>query len=525
MDHYFSRICGTLYSMQTDKSKLIHVIKEKAEKAGPVRTFLIALHLVNHNDNPLSNFTKNIELIEDELWNHFSQEEFNLFLAAAGAAFRYFREFPAAVHFFKRASYMDEFNELALLSYEFGDIEGLRKIDSYLKEDSEKQWLPDKKAVKEFLIKKVVPSLGVSGDQYHGFRFNSSEIEALRKEVAGLDFKSITGQCVRWLLSQGCKDIARLYILSIHSEDSELIGQVGSNFTRQATLPRRRTLSIIEDAYPESTVELIKKGDTFSVRPKHRFVIKITHSDGSACILKEILPPVSTNPVERDLLLEHEILSSISIDGVPQCTSIVELEKMSFIQICHLNGDSLESLLAKKKLPSKSQCISIFESLARILYQLHEHHIAHLDICEKNVLFDGQNTYLLGFDNAIKTNGKNEDWFIPSPSQNITPEGASRFKGSCKSDCFQLGLMMHRLLTGRHAFGWPEVSLEPEKLTNMKQIDYIVPMLFLEPNIDPSLAEHEISTIIERLLYKDPSARMSAREAWEQLKTIQEPMD
>ena len=80
-----------------------------------------------------------------------------------------------------------------------------------------------------------------------------------------------------------------------------------------------------------------------------------------------------------------------------------------------------------------------------------------------------------------------------------------------------LGLLIHRLLTGKHAFGWPEISIVSDTITTLKQIDYIIPMLFLEPNIDRENLPEPIVSIVEGLLLKDPKERMSTEEAYNKL--------
>jgi len=506
--------------MPTYKAKLIDYIKNKAKKAGPVRTFLMALHLGNSTDSPLSVFTKNLEVLSEELTSVFTDDEFNMLLGATGSAFRYFKEFTPAAHFFRRAGYNNALNSLAELSYEFGNIEGVRKTDEYLKEDNKPRKLPDKKSLKKFLIEKVIPALSLGGDQYHGFRFDQSEIEALKKEVGNLNFRSLTKASACWLLEQGVKDIARLYILSIHSEDSILIGQVGQDFTKQATLPRRRTVEILQSAFPDSSVEVLKKGDTFSVRPKFRFVVKVTHEDGTSCILKEILGPVSNIPVERNFLMEQEVLSAATIEGIPKFSKIVTFEGLSFLQICHMKGDSLQHLRAIDELPEQKTILDIVHSLLRIVRDLHSKKIAHLDISEKNILFDGEKVSLIGFDNACKLSKGETIWFTPPPSQNVTPEVAEGFKAEIKSDCFQLGLLIHRLLTGKHVFGWPEISTESEVMTTLKQIDYIIPMLYREPDIDTDILHPAVVSVLKGLLQKAPVQRMSAKEAYDKINEI-----
>jgi serine/threonine protein kinase len=501
----------------TYKTKLIDFIRDKAKQAGPVQTLLMALHLGNHSDKPLSMFTRNLEVLGEELNKVFTDQELNLLLAATGSAFRYFKEFSAAAHFFRRAGYSNDFDNTANLAYEFGNISSVRKIDRYLEEDKRPRILPDKAALRKFLIEKAVPALTLSGDQYHGFQLEPSEIEALRKEASPAELKLITRDSACWLLQQGSQDIAKLYILAIQSEDHELIETVGLDFAQLATLPRQRTVEILQKAFPDSSVEVLRKGDTFSVRPEKRFVIRIIHKDNTSCILKELLRPVCNVPVERNVLFEQEILSSVNIDGIPRCSEVVKFEGLSFIQISNMAGDSLESLESSKKLPDRDCLLNILYSLCRIIRDLHSHKIAHFDISEKNILWDGNKVSLLGFDHSYRFSSREDTWFSPQASQNISPECASRFRAGIESDCFQFGLLLHRLLTGKHAFGWPEVNAETEVMTILKQMDYVIPMLYREPNIDKELLEPSIVKIIEQLLIKDPEKRMSAQSAYEEL--------
>jgi len=510
--------------MAPNKAKLLDIVEKKAKNYGPVRTFLLALHLGNHNETPLSTFTKNLEAIEDILENIFTKDEMKLFFAVTASAFRYFKEFTAASHFFHKAEYIEDYEIVCNLAWEFGNLEAISRIDKRQKKENKPLWLPNKESRLKFIIEKVVPTISLKGDQYHGFRFNKNQIDKLRKELAStIDFKQITKDTACYLLKENCQDIARLYILAIHSEDSELINQVGADFTKEATLPRRRTIEIIQTHYPDSKVEILKEGDTLSVRPEHRFIIKLTHKETlQSCILKELLSPVLNCPLNKNHLLEYEILSKLEINGIPSCHEIVKLKGLSFIKICHLKGKSLAQLRTEENLPTQDELLEIIKSLISIMVELHEQNIAHLDICEKNILVDRDNTAqpeaiktsLVGFDNACKLGSESETWVLPKPPiQNMSPECVTRFKAGKASDCFQLGLLIHRLLTEKHVFGWPEISAIPDQLNNLKQLDFIIPMLYREPNIDQEKLPEKTVEIISGLLIKNPESRMTAKTA------------
>jgi len=107
-------------------------------------------------------------------------------------------------------------------------------------------------------------------------------------------------------------------------------------------------------------------------------------------------------------------------------------------------------------------------------------------------------------------------WMLPGAAPFVAPELICRFRGGHATDCFQLGLVMHRVLTRRHPFGRPSVPSATEGDPAMTLLDFALPTLVGAHrirtgelrNIHPDVAE-----LVTSLLRHDSIARPRAADA------------
>ena len=364
-------------------------VAERSGHLGPVKTMLRLCH-VGKDDEPLGRLQAAIDSVAKRLTKELGEDGFNELLAATGSAFRLVSEFRAAAYFFHRASRYEELWRLGELAYEFGDIKALSKIDGYARKEKRTPILASEDDKRRFLVEKAIPALPIGGDQYHGFTLHPSTVEDIKKLAGDWELGDLLAASVRYLEEQVCSDIAKLYILASHSGDKELAQRVGEAFAGQAARPRRKTVDIVKEAFPNSLVEVLRKGDTASVRPRHRFILEITQPGGSRCVLKELLPKSYDNPGSLCGLGEAEILTNLDVPGIPKCHEILELKGLRFIRICHINGERLHDILSRSEKISTEERMSICRQIAEKIAKLHESSVVHFDLRDENILWGWQ---------------------------------------------------------------------------------------------------------------------------------------
>ncbi len=109
----------------------------------------------------------------------------------------------------------------------------------------------------------------------------------------------------------------------------------------------------------------------------------IRESDGAAVIIKL---PRSEYPTSRELGRihnEYQLLSELTVDGIPKVYGMEKLGRSAALVIEHLVGEPLSAVLRSRQL-TVSECLSIAMDLTRILEALHTHHIIHRDRAHKD---------------------------------------------------------------------------------------------------------------------------------------------
>ena len=497
---------------------LSRVVK-KSPILGPVKTTLRLCH-VGDGQDVLQRLQQTLEEVDRNLEENLGARDFKKVLNVTAAAFRLLKEFSGAAHFFHRAKNEDAMQELEELAYEFGDLRALKKLKSYGVSHRRPSIFSSESALDDFLIKKFIPSLPIGGDQYHGFSIDDRPLKELGDLRTKPRIESLFAQSVRYLEKNECNDIAKLYILSSHSKDRQLAMKIGRDFAKQASKARQRTLELVQEAFPSASIEVLRRGDTLSVRPRRRFILKLLSPKYSPLVLKEILPNTTDLPGFRKTSRESQILSDLNIEGVPHCKEVIEIKGLRFLVLCNLHGETLHGLLSRSLRLKREESHSMVVQMVDIVARLHERGIAHLDICDENILWDGEKISLIGFDRARWLEESKDTWLLPGYSPPyIAPETLSMFRGSLQSDCFQLGILLARLLGDRQPFGPPGVPTPAEGDRETMLLDYGIPCIYSQAKLAKSI-DGDLKELLSSLLQKDPRKRMKSRECRERLNSL-----
>lgn len=155
--------------------------------------------------------------------------------------------------------------------------------------------------------------------------------------------------------------------------------------------------------------------------------------------------------------------------------------------------------------------LSVVQRIARNLYEIHRRGYMVLDLRPQNVLEDGTIFDLSHARSTIR--GEGVETFLMEADY-AAPEVVLRRHASRASDIFSLGVILHSMITGQHAFARGG-SGSPDP------IDSAVPNAILE--YDPKdIKDEKVADLLRWMLAKDSVDRPTAKELLEWFETYQD---
>jgi hypothetical protein len=251
------------------------------------------------------------------------------------------------------------------------------------------------------------------------------------------------------------------------------------------------------DIGPYSILRLIKRGGGGSVYVAHdqRLNRKVA--------LKFITVPRLRETRER-VVREARMLASISHRFVVQVFDVVEVHSHVILVMEYVPGTDLENLLANNRMDGVA-VLQLGIDICSALAAAHQAGIVHRDLKPENILVDNDgHIKLTDFGIAhylqdAEREGVTLDSPVSGSYQAMSPEQAVGSRLDARSDLFALGLLLYRLLSGRHPFA---------DSTNELQVLQRVINVAHEPLMD--VAEEtppRLSRLVDELLNKDPQQR------------------
>ena len=176
-----------------------------------------------------------------------------------------------------------------------------------------------------------------------------------------------------------------------------------------------------------------------------------------------------------------------------------------------LSGETLEHLLARRTL-SKSELLDLGSQLAAALEAVHKSGLVHGDVKASNVMIEADGTAVLmdfGAGYELASSG-DSDSRAGSPLS-MAPELFDGGSSTPRSDIYSLGVLLHRLITGRY-------PIEAKSLSELRDLhqrrdwkrDRVVGV------------DRDVSSFLSSLLAPEPSSRPSAAEVLQQLGRLRE---
>ena len=227
--------------------------------------------------------------------------------------------------------------------------------------------------------------------------------------------------------------------------------------------------------------------------------------------LKFLTPDITMDSdATQKLLREAQTASALNHPNIVTIYEVIRSGSSIAIVMELVEGESLRQL-CEKRLPLE-QAIDIGRQIARALAAAHAQGIVHRDIKPENIILrqDGCLKVLdFGLARRVSNSPENSSGAIGAGTLcYLSPEQARSEPTTSASDIFSLGLVLHELITGRHAF--PEdTPLETAHAITTK-----------EPGELPGDIPGALRWLIESMLAKAASQRPSAAQVAAQMDGI-----
>ncbi len=205
---------------------------------------------------------------------------------------------------------------------------------------------------------------------------------------------------------------------------------------------------------------------------------------------------------------ELEVTRDLAITGVRRALARVRTPLGPSLELKAAPGAPLRPGLATTA-DGVQLVLEIALQLSRVLVDLHDAGVAHLDLRPANVFYEAasQRLTLIGFDRALVLERTANQLRVPWGSRlhlhYIAPEQTGRLSYGVdrRTDLYGLGATLYSLLTGRPPFA----SDDPATLLHAHLARRPTEPAELNPLVPPGL-----SRIVMRLLAKDPGARYAS---------------
>jgi tRNA A-37 threonylcarbamoyl transferase component Bud32 len=240
---------------------------------------------------------------------------------------------------------------------------------------------------------------------------------------------------------------------------------------------------------------------------------------GNSIISVETLPdyahpvvikkPAKRHPSWRSLrTLENEYQMTRALDAVQGVRKALEqqsIENQPALILEYIDGENLRDFVARETLDLRSR-LEIAVDLARILGDIHQHNVIHLDLNSKNVLIadEPQAVRLIDLGSASHIDRSGHQKVRPDQLLGtlpyISPEQTGRINRAVdeRSDLYSLGVVLYELMTRQLPFD----SKDP-----MELVHHHIARVPVSPSEVSSDIPEVISAIILKLLSKNAEDR------------------
>jgi eukaryotic-like serine/threonine-protein kinase len=172
---------------------------------------------------------------------------------------------------------------------------------------------------------------------------------------------------------------------------------------------------------------------------------------GQPVALKFVRGELSAERRQR-LITEVAIGRQVSHPAVCRLYDIVEVDAHTFLAMEYVDGEDLQSLLARIGRLPPDKSLDIARDLCAGLAAVHEKGIVHRDLKPANVMIDGRGrARITDFGLAVGFQAPGQYGFAGTPAY-MCPEQLAGSEVTPRSDLYAFGLILFEMLTGRRFF-------------------------------------------------------------------------
>ena len=240
---------------------------------------------------------------------------------------------------------------------------------------------------------------------------------------------------------------------------------------------------------------------------------------GNSVISLETLPeyshpvvikkPLKRHPSRRSLRFlekEYEMTRSLNaVAGVRKALGLQSIQGQPALILEYIDGQTLRDHIGRKTFNLR-QKLEIAVDLSRILAEIHQQDIIHLDLNSKNILISNkdQAVHIIDLGSAARISGNGQQKVRPDQLLGtlpyISPEQTGRINRALdeRSDLYSLGVVFYELMTGQLPF---------DSKNAMELIHHHIARLPDSPTGVSSEIPEVISSLILKLLLKNAEDR------------------
>ena len=233
----------------------------------------------------------------------------------------------------------------------------------------------------------------------------------------------------------------------------------------------------------------------------------------------KVLRPSLGEDARTRFLTEAKLAASIEHANVVTIFQVGQVDRLAFMAMQWLPGQTLEGLLTSGEQLDDEQIVEIIRQVAMGLSAAHQKRLVHRDIKPANLWIceEDQQLKLLDFGLARINDGNHNltaTGMLAGTPGFMSPEQTRGLELDGRSDLFSLGCVLYRLLSGQLPFDRPSI------LATLSSIQSDYPVAPVKIN---SKADQDLSDLAMCLLEKRPEERpQSASQVVELLTTPRE---
>lgn len=161
--------------------------------------------------------------------------------------------------------------------------------------------------------------------------------------------------------------------------------------------------------------------------------------------------------------VECQLLQVLSGAHVPRFVASGDLERLPYLVMEYVQGQTLQQILDAKTRPSVEQIAQWGTAIAHAVHDLHSQNAVHQDLKPANVLLRADGSAVL-LDFGLSHHAHYPDLLAEELRNGIgsaawmAPEQIVGVRGDPRSDIFAIGVMLYELCTGHLPFGAPQTQ-------------------------------------------------------------------